>query len=177
MGNQEELKKLEERYNGISSELESKESELINLLNDDVVKRYVDLNERVEELKTLKKQAYSSYILQSQLICPHEAYFFRRQFKRRMLYLPELLCLNCGKMYRGFLLEGKPVINEDYIEENDNAYLGDYDEFEELSIKYKQLKEEGLSTEEVCDILKKDIASKREKSSTPFKLIRKKEIR
>lgn len=173
MSKNEELERLEEKYNGISKELESSEDELRELLNDDVVMRYIEMKDRVEQLEFAKKQAYTSYIKYGQMICPHDIYFFRKQYKKRMMCTPEFLCLNCGKMFKGMLPESKQVINQDYIEEDSKSYFGDYDEYEFLAEEYKRLKEEDRSKEEIIEILTEEISKKHKKRAIPFRLIRK----
>ena len=173
MNKDSELKRLEEKYNCISNELEVSESELEELSNDDIVIRYLSLKEKVEQLKFARNQAYISCIKYSQSICPHDIYFFRKQYKKRMMYTPELLCLNCGKMFRGMLPESKIVINQDYVEEDSRTYFGDYEEYEFLADEYRRLKEEDKSKEEIVEILTEEISKKHQKRAIPFRLIRK----
>ncbi len=173
MNKDSEIKKLEEKYNVISKELESSEAELNDLLKDDVVMRYLVLKDKVEQLRFAKNQAYSSYVRFEQKVCPHEVYFFRKQYKKRMMYTPEFLCLNCGKMVKGMLPESKIVINQDHIEEDSRTYFGDYEEYELLAEEYKRLKEEDRSKEEIVEILTEEISKKHKKRDIPFRLIRK----
>ena len=89
-----------------------------------------------------------------------------------MMYTPELLCLNCGKMFKGMLPESKIVINQDYVEEDARTYYGDYDEYELLAEEYRRLKSEDRSKEEIVEILTEEISKKHKKRDIPFRLIR-----
>lgn len=153
----EKLKSLKEEINKNNERIDSINSEISKLLLDDNVKKYIKLQKDLSAMTNKIENNKRKLIKIEQDVCDHKILFFQSLYYKRLFYQPTCLCIECDKQINGFINDDQICINEDHLIENDQGVFGICIEYGKLKDKYFELKEQGLSIEEICVKLKEEL--------------------
>ena len=138
-----------------------------------ILKRYFELNNELIDLdKEIKKKKKEEAIVRYSL-CDHGLLFLESYCFRRKKYHPKFKCLGCGKRIIGALNKNQIVINENYTEFIEGAYLGDLKDYKKLCKLYSEFKEQGLETLQTAVLLEGYLHEKYHETKSVLKLVRK----
>ena len=165
----EEMKKedIEESINNLSTiieynkdNLEIKRNELNKLKQNDIVKKYIDMESEVDCLSDDIEKNKQKISILKQHICDHNIVYLFSYNIKQLRYNPTFKCICCGKDISGSL-DNQICINEDYLNKNDSSYYGSKEEYLNLSNIYSNLKEVNTPFDETVNILHFELERKK----------------
>ena len=174
MSEVERLKVLKEEITKNNKKIDSINNEISKLLLDDKVKKYIKLQQGLANITNKIDNNKKKLIEIEQNICNHKLLFFQSLYYDRLDHQPTFLCLECGKQIIGFIDEEQICVNEDHLIENDQAIFGICMQYGELREKCLDLKEQGLSIENIDKELRKELDNKKNSGSKILNLSLKK---
>lgn len=168
-----ELNKYKALYKQTKYGIKVKDKEIEEYENNKIVREYLSLLSQKESLLDDKDLISDKISILEQKICNHDYIYLMTYPKKTKAYIPTFRCLSCGKSLIGFIRGDQKIVNEQYIEEDEDTFHGDLDEFIIAKYKYNELIEEGNTPENAINIVLKDFRKNHQKLTKSIKLIRK----
>ena len=164
-----ELDTLEKMMEQNEYSIDSKKRELKKIKQNEIVRRYILIDQMIKSLEEDGEKTKQRIALINQKLCNHNIVYLIRLDKKSLLYRPKFKCLNCGLVLHE-LLDHQVCINESYTTETEFSYLGDKNEYKELSIMYKDAVSEGELNQEIIKQLDKELRKKYKRKTNSLKL-------
>lgn len=162
-------------YNQNKYSVVNKEKELFKLKNNPEVKRYITLLSQLDELEREQQLLSDKVSILEQASCEHQLLYLMTYPKNTMTYIPTFRCICCGKGLNGFVEPEQLVINEAFIDEDEDSYHGSITEYMSTKYKYFELLEAGESEDEIIVEIQDELHQNHKGKKKNIKLLRKKE--
>lgn len=140
----------------VEQKLKEIRKQIDELMTDEKVLKYLELQMEKNKLKTI--------ILNNQKIeennkCNHELVYFISLYFKKMMYYPNYVCLKCGKEINS-LKDNQKCVNENQMYETPDGVFGNCKDLAKVKKQFDTLTNEGLTDEEISNILKEEIKNK-----------------
>ena len=173
--NKELLAKQLDKYRNLHSQLkysiDNKKQELNGIKGNEIVRKYINLNNRIEELELEDIEIKNNIKLLEQEICDHNILYLMSYQTYSFQYNPCFYCVECKKSMTGMLEKNQTCINEEYLERDVTNYSGSLDEYKMIRSEYKRLFDEGYTIEEIIVKLQKRLKKLHSNKGTKVRLL------
>ncbi len=168
----EELKMNKNIRSQIGYSLELKRQELNNIKNNEIVRKYMILKDRIKGLEEEDSRIKNKMISLEQKICDHRFLYLISYPLYSKRYMPCFYCIGCQKTITGTLEDNQICINENYLEKQNDRYTGTLEEYRNLRSEYLLMKNDNYKDEEIKEELIKNVDKKHTSKGPLIKLLK-----